>query len=116
MDTRTKIVRASDAARIAASGATVVSGYFDPLLASHADRLEELKRDGKPLLVIIALPEKAILPPRARAELVAGLRVVDYVTEMADGIQAHYRLEEEDERRLDDLVAHVHVRNAIAET
>ena len=31
MDTRGKIVAASEAARLAAEGATVVSGYFDPL-------------------------------------------------------------------------------------
>ena len=68
-------------ARRIAEQATVVRGYFDPLLAWHAERLAEAKREGKPLLVVIASPENPILSLRARAELAAGLRVVDYVTE-----------------------------------
>jgi hypothetical protein len=110
VDTRTKIVAPSEAARLAASGATVVSGYFDPLLASHADRLQELKHAGAPLLILIAEPDDAILPARARAELVAGLRVVDYVAETPGGIQPHHRLEREDQGRLEELIAHVHSR------
>ena len=110
MDTRTKIVPPAEAARLAASGATVISGYFDPLLASHAERLQELKRAGAPLLVLIAEPHDAILPVRARAELLAGLRVVDYVSELPDGIQPHHRLERENQHRLDELIAHVHAR------
>ena len=43
LDTREKVIDAAQAARIAASGATVISGYFDPLIASHAERLAELK-------------------------------------------------------------------------
>ena len=110
MDTRTKIVPHAEAARLAASGATIVSGYFDPLRAAHVDRLQDLKRAGAPLLVLIADPENAILPSRARAELVAGLKVVDYVTESPEGIQAHHRLEPEDLQRLEELIAHVHAR------
>jgi bifunctional ADP-heptose synthase (sugar kinase/adenylyltransferase) len=112
VDTRTKIVPYSDAARIAVDGATVVSGYFDPLLVSHADRLERLKRAGAPLLVLISDPERAILPARARAELVAGLKVVDYVAEGGEGIPIHHRLEEEDRRRLEELIAHVQARQS----
>ena len=70
MDTREKIVDAAQAARIAASGAIVVSGYFDPMVASHAERLESLKPAGGKLLVLISTPENAILPAAARAELV----------------------------------------------
>jgi hypothetical protein len=116
VDTRTKIVPAWEAARIAASGATVVSGYFDPLLAWHAARLENLK-GGAPLLVLIAASENPILPARARAELVAGLKVVDYVCEALDGIapdphlKPDWRLEEEDERRLQELIERVHARS-----
>ncbi len=36
MDTRAKIVDAVQARLLANKGATVVSGYFDPLVASHA--------------------------------------------------------------------------------
>jgi hypothetical protein len=113
LDTRTKIVPAADAARIAESGATVVSGYFDPLVAAHAERLRELKRDGSPLLVILADPESPILPLRARAELVAGLKAVDYVAELSAGIVPHVRLEQEHGRLLEDLVAHVHTRQSV---
>lgn len=115
MDTRTKIVSAAEAGQIAAEGATIVSGYFDPLLAGHAERLRELKRPGVPLLVLIAEPEDPILPARARAELVAGLAVVDYVAESADGIAPHTRLEQEDLQRREDLIAHVHARQGASQ-
>ena len=110
MDTRTKIVPIEEVARLAESGATVVSGYFDPLLASHAGRLQDLKRSGVPLVVLIADKDDAILPARARAELVAGLQVVDYVAQSLDGIQPHHRLEEEDQRRLEEVIVRVHAR------
>jgi hypothetical protein len=114
VDTRTKIVTAAEAERLAASGATVVSGYFDPLMASQAQRLSELKRDGVPLLVLIATPPQPILQASARAELVASLRVVDHVAELANGLQAQTRLEPEDSRHLERLVEHVHSRQRAA--
>ncbi len=110
MDTRTKIVPREEAVRLAAEGAMVVTGYFDPLLAWHAERLRGLKRAGAPLLVAIADPQDPILPARARAELVAGLAVVDYVVESCEGLTANVSLEEEDTRRLDELIEHVHAR------
>ena len=110
MDTRTKIVPPAEAARIAAGGATVVSGYFDPLLASHAESLGALKQHGKPLLVLIREPEQPILPARARAELVAGLRAVDYVCESPDGIEANVHFEQEHARAFEHLIDHVHQR------
>jgi len=109
LDTRTKIVDAAQASSIAASGAIVVSGYFDPLVASHAERLASLK-NGKKLLVLIATPENAILPAAARAELVAGLRAVDYVAELVTGLTSHVNLEEEDAERFSALLQHVHAR------
>jgi hypothetical protein len=109
MDTRTKIIDAAQAAGIAAAGATVVSGYFDPMVASHAERLASLKTAEK-LLVLIATPDNAILPAAARAELVAGLRAVDYVAEAADGLPPHIHLEEEDAGRFSALLQHVHAR------
>ena len=109
MDTREKIVDADQAARIAASGATVVSGYFDPLVASHAERLASLKT-GANLLVLIATPDHAILPAAARAELVAGLRAVDYVAELTDGLTPQVHLEQEDTERFSELLKHVHAR------
>ena len=110
MDTREKIVSATEAARLASSGAILVSGYFDPLLASHAARLAELKRGGSPLVVVIVSSADSILPARARAELVAGLRVVDYVIESLDGLAPQIRLEDEHRARLETLVEHVRSR------
>jgi hypothetical protein len=109
LDTREKIIDAAQAARIAANGATVVSGYFDPLLASHAERLSELKTTAK-LLVLIATPRNAILPAAARAELVASLRAVDYVSELTDSLTPHIRLEPEDAHRFAALLKHVQSR------
>jgi len=111
VDTRQKIVDRAEAARIAAEGATVVSGYFDPVLASHAERLAALKSSGPLLIAIVSRPD-SILPARARAELVAGLRVVDYVVESDEGLAASTRLEQEDTARLAKLIAHVHARQA----
>ena len=92
----------------------VVSGYFDPLVSSHAKRLAELKRDGLKMLVVIATPENAILPARARAELVASLACVDYVTEAGAELTPQVRLEQEDEARLEALIEHVHARQRAA--
>ena len=114
MDTRTKIVGSADAARLAAGGATVVSGYFDPLVAWHAARLAELKRDSAVLIVLIASSPNSILPARARAELVSGLRVVDYVVESTNDLTPHLRLEQEDLSRREKLIEHVHSRQLAA--
>lgn len=114
LDTREKIIDATQAARIAALGATIVSGYFDPLVASHAERLSSFKTNGAKLLVLIATPDNAILPAAARAELVAGLRAVDYVSELADGLIPHIRLEQEDAERYRALLQHVHARQKAA--
>ena len=59
-------------------GATVIRGYFDPLLASHALRLASCAR---PLVVIVAEPERPLLPLPARQLLVAALRCVDCVSD-----------------------------------
>lgn len=119
MDTRSKIVDAGQARLIASEGATVVSGYFDPLVASHAERLTELKnaelkREHAPLLVLIATATDAILPARARAELVAGLAVVDYVCETADDVAPHLSLEREHTELQAQLIEHVHTRQRAA--
>ena len=82
------------------------------MLAWHASRLQELKRKDSPLLVLIAAPERPILSARARAELLAGLKAVDYVCETTDGIAPHFQWEEEDARGLKALIARVHARNA----
>jgi hypothetical protein len=118
MDTRSKILSSSEAAQIALR-ATVVSGYFDPLLAWHASRLQELKAELKgdsPLLALIATPANPILPARARAELVAGLKVVDHVCEAPapteiECIAPHFRLEDEERCNIQELIDRVHSRH-----
>lgn len=74
MDTRKKIVSLSEV-----SGRVFdrfVVGYFDPVVAAHVTRLEAL---GGPVTVSLLDPPDAILPARARAELVAALGSVETV-------------------------------------
>lgn len=85
MDTRRKILTAGDARRIAGPVA-LATGYFDVLRGECLRGLEEFAarasgdQGGMPRLLAAVLPlEGALLEQRARAELVAGLRVVDYV-------------------------------------
>ena len=114
MDTRTKIIDAAQAARVAQAGATVVSGYFDPMIASHAERLITLKQEGRPLLVLVAMPPDAILSALARAQLVAGLSVVDYVCDAPIGLAPQIHLEDEHAELLTNLIDHVHARQRAA--
>jgi bifunctional ADP-heptose synthase (sugar kinase/adenylyltransferase) len=115
VDTRKKIVAAEAAADLArqcrAAGKAVLlaTGFFDPLLAAQALRLEEIARAGGTLFVAVQDPARPLLPAQARAELVAGLRVVDYVilggTVAADAV---YHEEAADQRRTQELAQHVH--------
>ena len=61
--------------------ATIVIGYFDVLTAALVRRLREIvdARPGSPLIAIVLDPPGALLTARARAELMAGLAMVDYV-------------------------------------
>jgi glycerol-3-phosphate cytidylyltransferase-like family protein len=97
LDTREKIFAAE---------AIVVTGHFDPLTAEHARRLESLKEPGRELLVVITSPPHPILPAQARAELVAGLAVVDRVVIAEDVV----REEAADFERTQELVQHVRSR------
>jgi glycerol-3-phosphate cytidylyltransferase-like family protein len=94
LDTRKKILD---------SEATVVTGHFDPLTAAHAERLATLKQAGRLLVVIITSPPEALLPARARAELVAGLAVVDRVI-IADEIAREEAADAERTRAIIELV------------
>jgi hypothetical protein len=82
MNTRNKIVTAAD---LPVSPCVIVIGTFDPMLAAHAVRLQQLRGNG-PLVAAIADSAEPILPLRARLELVAGLRVVDFVLPYVDGM------------------------------
>ena len=118
MDTRTKILTAEVAPR----ACTVVTGAFDPVLAEDARELAEIRANhlDRPLLVVVLPLPGELLPGRARAELVAALRMVDYVVtadDLATGAllaslePAHLvRMEEAQAVRQRQLIEHVHRR------
>lgn len=92
--------------------AFVVSGWFDPLLAVHAERLDEIP-DQFAVAVQIVNPPDPLLPARARAELVAALRRVDLV--ILDEVQLQtpaLRLEVEEAELRAAFLAHVHERQS----
>ena len=76
MDTRSKILTFAEAMELRPP-VTLVTGYFDVLRTEHARELAAVRHH--PLLVVVLPLANEILPQRARAELVAALRVVDYV-------------------------------------
>jgi hypothetical protein len=74
LDTRSKIITLAEAAGRVID--TLVVGYFDPVLAAHVTRLQQL---GNAVTVSVIDPPEEILPTRARAELVAALACVSQV-------------------------------------
>jgi bifunctional ADP-heptose synthase (sugar kinase/adenylyltransferase) len=121
MDTRSKILTLAEAASLAGPLA-MVTGYFDVLRAAHIRDLDRVRRreHGAKLLAVVLPAPGEILPQRARAELVAALRVIDYVViadEAAACRLAHslepveiVHLEAADARRARELKEHVHRR------
>ncbi len=80
LDTREKIVGLTEAAgKLAEGDWTVVAGSFDPLTLVQAKRLDELTAHGGKLAVVVLDGEDALLPPNARAALIAALRMVRLV-------------------------------------
>ena len=121
MDTRSKILTLEAALQLPRPF-TVVTGYFDVLRAAHVRDLDEAcaLAPGRPLLVAVLSGVATLLDQRARAELVAALRVVDYVVTAEDrdldrliaAIPPSHlvRLEAADERRSRQLTEHVRSR------
>ncbi|MEJ7605338.1 MAG: hypothetical protein WKF37_03510 [Bryobacteraceae bacterium] len=109
MDTRIKINQPKEFVT------RLVLGYFDPLHASHIRRLQELCSNGERISIGIMDPPDPILPLRARAELLAGLAIVDRVYEAPDLHQlAPAQVIDErsaDLERAGELAAHVVNRN-----
>ena len=103
----------------------VIIGHFDPMTAAHVVRIRDLRPETGLLAVIVTDPPDPILPQRARAELVAALRTVDYVVaamhntsaEIVARLRPDEVIEEEaaDLRRTQDLVAYVHGRQVAEE-
>ena len=127
MDTRNKILTPERAAALAPewrrTGALAVAcGTFDVLLASHIRELRRIFEGYATRVVVLASAGDPVLPERARAELVAGLEMVDYVVPAGEqgagallaalpaGVVA--RLESGDRDRFRRLVEHVHRRQA----
>jgi hypothetical protein len=120
MNTREKIVAPS---ALEGRRVTLVSAYFDPLLDWHAERLAALRPTDEILAALVLPLDGELLPQRARAELAAALRVIDYVL-IAPGPDPNlaedliralnpaqvFRLAEEDLRRRAELIAHVRSR------
>ena len=116
MDTRTKIVELDAIPR----GATVVTGTFDVMRAVDARELAAL---GRPLVVVVLPLADELLPQRARAELAAGLHMVDYVLITHDShpeallralqpaALVHLEAVQADRKR--QLMEHVHRRQTI---
>lgn len=124
MDTRIKILDEKQALEVAErEPVSVVTGWFDPLLAAHAERLAGIRAGSEGgLMAVVTEPVRPVLAARARAELVAGLRMVDYVVVPEGGnpepflacvrARAVFREEEGDARRQQELIQHVQRRNA----
>lgn len=123
MDTREKIIHATAGGILAlprrGRKLKAIVTHFDPVYAPHIRRLRELA-DGSCLVIVLTSPPAPILSPRARAELAAGLAMVDYVI-MPDGVEIPDILhqlapdsivseESADRARSAELMAHVHAR------
>jgi bifunctional ADP-heptose synthase (sugar kinase/adenylyltransferase) len=118
MDTRTKILDV-EAAPLAC---TVVTGTFDVVQAADARELAGIRAryGARPLLVVVLPLCGELLAQRARAELVAAIRVVDYVVTadanatdalLARLVPGHLvRLETAHAERKRQLMEHVHRR------
>jgi len=117
MDTRTKILTLDAASRLPQGSLTIAAGYFDALRAAHA---RELAAFDRPLLAFVLSLAGELVPQRARAEMVAALRVVDYVVAADErGLDALVErivprqiahLEAADAARVRQLIEHVHRR------
>ena len=121
VDTRSKILNTESLPR----GVTLVTGYFDVLTTEVTRALEDVRertRD-RPLAVAVLSRGVEILPGSSRAELVAALRMVDYVVTASDEdlnrlIERSQpaevvRMEESDLRRMRRLIEHVQRRQNI---
>ena len=121
MDTRSKILTLAEALGLQPP-LTIASGTFDVLRAEHARQLAEVRTlaAGADLLVVVLPSAAGVSSPATCAEMVAALRVVDYVVtadceDLARLICALQpvevvRFEAADELRMKQLREHVHRR------
>jgi glycerol-3-phosphate cytidylyltransferase-like family protein len=125
VDTRSKILTLAAALELRPPPA-IATGYFDVLRAEDARELRQIRdRTGAQTLLVVVLPlANELVSQRARAELVAALRVVDYVVtadygdldRLTESLKPSHvvRLEAEHARRdalwARQLMEHVHRR------
>ena len=120
MDTRSKILSRDEALRLPRDTVTLVSGYFDGLRAAHVQDLAALRA---PVLVAVLPLDGELLPQSARAEMVAALRMVEYVVianekeldALIEGLAPRelVRLEAADAARVRQLKDHVQGRQRL---
>jgi hypothetical protein len=108
LDTRQKIVSLES---IRFPVTKLVVGYFDPLWADNVVRLNEISNGGR-ITVVVADRADALLPLRARGELVAALSCVERVILCNGDVPQLPGVEilderEADERRTRELSAHI---------
>ncbi len=72
--------------RTAGRDALWLHGRFDPLLAHQARFIEQQKSPGAAVVIVVDDGQQPLLDLRARRELAASLRAVDYVS--LDGVPA----------------------------
>jgi len=119
MDTRSKILTLDAALALPRGEVTIAAGYFDALTAAHTRELAALAR---PVLAVVLPLAAELVPRRARAEMVAALRVIDYVViaepkdveflagRLEPRAVAHF--EAADEARVSQLIEHVRSRQS----
>jgi bifunctional ADP-heptose synthase (sugar kinase/adenylyltransferase) len=122
LDTRSKILTLEAARALQVPRLTVVTGYFDLMRAAHICELETVRRrTGAGAMLAAVLPwDDAVLSQRARAEMTAALRMLDYVvaidrSDLSSLIEALrpadvVHLDAADARRNRELIDHVHRR------
>ena len=128
MDTREKIITAESALAIAEDfeqrqiSFKIVTGYFDVLQPAMLRRLQEYAREDTRLFAVVLHLEEALLSDAARAELAAGLRVIDYVipsprdpSNLLAAMQPERLIREEPAHRdsTEQLIEHVFERHAL---
>ena len=126
MDTRTKILTASDLTSLDPPRPLLVAiARFDVLRTAMVHQLAAARQrtGAKTLLAVVRPLADELAPLPARAEMAASLRVVDYVFILEDGdlssLPAELRpieivsLEEADAARIRQLIEHVHSRQSV---
>jgi bifunctional ADP-heptose synthase (sugar kinase/adenylyltransferase) len=117
MDTRNKILTLDSASQLARGTITLVTGYFDAIRAIDVRDLAGLDR---PIVVAVLPLEAELMPQAARAEMVAALRMIDYVLTPNErdldalieclAPRVLVRLEAVHTARIRELIQHVHGR------